>query len=180
MLRVLPPLFKPVNNLIYCKAGFMWVVKRVTSPFNSFCSNVAKQVARFLLPVFAYLYYRNNEQQTTTIGKAWSRGTWCLLLAVASKCCSIQMQTLEFVYCTVICLTCEETRLPSYLVSLYKLMFVHKCPIHFSDHYILCDFNYLFCFVCDSLSMTTGLQPLWRRFRLSFMMTLGIRKELLI
>ena len=58
------------------------MVKRVTSPFNSFCSNVAKQVARFLLPVFAYLYYRNNEQQTTAIGKAWSCGTWCLLLAV--------------------------------------------------------------------------------------------------
>lgn len=96
------------------------------------------------------------------------------------KSCSIQMQTLEFVYCTVICLTCEHTRLPSYLVPLCKLMFVHKCAIHFTDHYILCDFNYLFCFVCDSLSMTTGLQPLWRRFRLSFMMTLGIRKELLI
>ena len=30
----------------------MRVVKRATSLFNSFCSNVAKQVARFLLPVF--------------------------------------------------------------------------------------------------------------------------------
>ena len=45
----------PFNNLIYCKTGFMWVVKRATSVFNSFCSNVAKQVARFLLPVFLYL-----------------------------------------------------------------------------------------------------------------------------
>ena len=52
MLRVLPPKFKPVNNLICCKTGFMWMVKRATSLFNSFCSNVAKQVARFLLPVF--------------------------------------------------------------------------------------------------------------------------------
>ena len=33
----------------------MWVVKCATSLFNSFCSNVAKQVARFLLPVFPYL-----------------------------------------------------------------------------------------------------------------------------
>ena len=82
MSRVLPPLFKPVHNLIFSKTGFMWVVKRVTSLFNSFCSNVAKQVERFLLPVFPHLYYRNNEQQTTAIGKAWSRGTWCLLLAV--------------------------------------------------------------------------------------------------
>ena len=55
MLRILPPMFKPVNNLIFCKTGLMWVVKRATSLFNSFCSNVAKQVARFLLPVFAYL-----------------------------------------------------------------------------------------------------------------------------
>ena len=32
-----------------------WVVKGATSLFNSFCSDVAKQVACFLLPVFAYL-----------------------------------------------------------------------------------------------------------------------------
>ena len=52
ILRVIPPMFKPVNNLIYCKTGFMCVVRRATSLFNLFCSNVAKQVARFLLPVF--------------------------------------------------------------------------------------------------------------------------------
>ena len=56
MLRVLPLTFKPVSNLICRKIGFMWVVKRTTSLFDSFCSNVAKQVARFLLPVFPYLY----------------------------------------------------------------------------------------------------------------------------
>ena len=55
MLRVLPPTFKPVNILICCKTGLMWVVKRATSLFNSFCSNVARQVARLLLPVFPYL-----------------------------------------------------------------------------------------------------------------------------
>ena len=33
----------------------MWVEKRATSLFNSFCSNVAKQAARFLFPVFTYL-----------------------------------------------------------------------------------------------------------------------------
>ena len=55
MLRVLPPTFKPINNLICCKTGLMWVVKRATLLFNLFCSNVAKQVARFLLPVFPYL-----------------------------------------------------------------------------------------------------------------------------
>ena len=54
-LRVLPPTFKPVNNLICCKTGLMGVVKRATSLFNSFCSNVARQVVRFLLPVFPYL-----------------------------------------------------------------------------------------------------------------------------
>ena len=56
MLRVLPPMFKPVNNLICCKTGLMWVVKRAISLFNSFCSSVARQVARPLLSVFpAYL-----------------------------------------------------------------------------------------------------------------------------
>ena len=54
MLRVLPTMFKPVNNLICCKTGLMWVVKRATSLFNSFRSNLAKQVARVLLPVFTY------------------------------------------------------------------------------------------------------------------------------
>ena len=48
-------MFKPVNNLICCKTGLMWVVKRATSLFNSFCSNNARQVARLLLPVFRTL-----------------------------------------------------------------------------------------------------------------------------
>ena len=51
----LQPMFKPVNNLICCKTDLMWVIKRATSLFNLFCSNVAKQVARFLLPVFSNL-----------------------------------------------------------------------------------------------------------------------------
>ena len=55
MLRVLPPTFKLVSNLMCCKTGFMLVVKRATSLYNSFCSNVARQVARFLLPVFPNL-----------------------------------------------------------------------------------------------------------------------------
>ena len=33
-----------------------WVVKRATSLFNSFCGNVAKQVARLLLPVLLLIY----------------------------------------------------------------------------------------------------------------------------
>ena len=47
MLRVLPLTFR--------FRRLMWVVKRTTSPFNTFCSNVAKQVVRLLLPVFPYL-----------------------------------------------------------------------------------------------------------------------------
>ena len=46
MLRVLPVTFKPVNNLICCKTGLMWLVKRATSLYNSFCSNVSRQVRR--------------------------------------------------------------------------------------------------------------------------------------
>ena len=64
MLRVLPPTFKPVNKLICCKTGLMWVVKRATaSLFISFCSNVARQVALFLLPVFPYL-----KKKTRSVG----------------------------------------------------------------------------------------------------------------
>ena len=37
MLRGLLTSFKPVNNLICCKTGLMWVVKRATSLFNSLC-----------------------------------------------------------------------------------------------------------------------------------------------
>ena len=55
MLRVLPPMFEHVNNLICRKTGLMWVVKRATPLFNSFCSNVAKQVARFCSPFFRTL-----------------------------------------------------------------------------------------------------------------------------
>ena len=55
MLCVLSLTLKPVSNLICCKTGLMWVVKRATSLFNSFCSNVARQVARFMLLVFPYV-----------------------------------------------------------------------------------------------------------------------------
>ena len=56
MMRVLPLMFKSVNNLIYCKTGLMWIVKRATSLFNSFCSNDARHVgcffaARFSVPL---------------------------------------------------------------------------------------------------------------------------------
>ena len=45
-------LSKPVHNLICCKKGLIWVVKRTASLFNLFFSNVARQVARFFfLPV---------------------------------------------------------------------------------------------------------------------------------
>ena len=35
MLRVLPPTFKPLNNLICCKTGLIGWLKRATSLFNS-------------------------------------------------------------------------------------------------------------------------------------------------
>ena len=47
--RVLPPTFKPVINLIYCKTGLMWMVKRATSIFNCFVA---------MLHVFGCLFYR--------------------------------------------------------------------------------------------------------------------------
>ena len=47
--RVLPPTFKPVINLIHCKTGLMWMVKRATSIFNCFVA---------MLHVFCCLFYR--------------------------------------------------------------------------------------------------------------------------
>ena len=47
---VLQPLFKPVNNRICCKSGLMWLVKRARYLFDSFCRNVATQVAGFCCP----------------------------------------------------------------------------------------------------------------------------------
>ena len=53
MLRVLPPMFKPVNNLICCKTFV------ATSLSNSFRSNVARQVVRFCCPFFRTLKGNN-------------------------------------------------------------------------------------------------------------------------
>ena len=39
-----------MEPLICCKIGLMRVVKRATSLFSTFCSNVAKQVSRFPVP----------------------------------------------------------------------------------------------------------------------------------
>ena len=62
------------TNIKGRKVFFSWVVKRATLLFNSFCSKVAKQVARFLLPVLPvtqvvhvvnitlFLLYRTLEQ----------------------------------------------------------------------------------------------------------------------
>ena len=47
---VLQPLFKPVNNQICCKSDLLWLVKRATYLLDSFCSNVARQVAGFCCP----------------------------------------------------------------------------------------------------------------------------------
>ena len=55
ILRLLLPSFKAFNNLACSNKGLMSLVKRATSPFNSSCSSVAKQVACFLLPVLSYL-----------------------------------------------------------------------------------------------------------------------------
>ena len=47
-------------QLVRLLTGLNVSVKRATSLFNSFFSNVSRQVARFLLPVFPYLYGQLN------------------------------------------------------------------------------------------------------------------------
>ena len=55
-LFFLQQFFATCNDLICCKAGWTWVVKRAISLFNSFSSNVAlKQVARFCYLFFCTL-----------------------------------------------------------------------------------------------------------------------------
>ena len=55
MLLVFHPHQTCLCNKSGCWQVWTWVVKRATSLFSSFYSNVAKQVSRFLLPVFPYL-----------------------------------------------------------------------------------------------------------------------------
>ena len=51
MLRVLPPTFEPVFPQVRLQGLFSWVgvVKRATSLFNLFFSEVAKQFANFFV-----------------------------------------------------------------------------------------------------------------------------------
>ena len=86
MLHVLPPTFKPVNNLICCKTGLIWVVKRAMSLCNSFCCNVAKQVACFLLPVFPYLKgaFHSNQNVRFEFSATFS-GEWNSIIQNFSK-----------------------------------------------------------------------------------------------
>ena len=55
MLRVLPPSFKPVNNLICCNAGLIWVENaqhRYSSSFAASCkTSCTFFVARFSVPL---------------------------------------------------------------------------------------------------------------------------------
>ena len=55
MLRVLPPTKKNLATLFVARQVRTWVEKRATSLYNSFGNNVARQVARFLLPVLLKL-----------------------------------------------------------------------------------------------------------------------------
>ena len=55
MLRLLPPTYEPVLQQIRLQGFFFFVVvKRATSDHYSTCFGVAKQVARFLLPVLPH------------------------------------------------------------------------------------------------------------------------------
>ena len=60
MLRILPPMFKPVNNLICCQTGLMRVVKCTTLLFNSFWSKLQDKLHIFCSPFFRTLtLFRN-------------------------------------------------------------------------------------------------------------------------
>ena len=47
MLLSLPPTFKPVNSLICCKTGLMWVIKRATYLATLLYNKLNSDIARF-------------------------------------------------------------------------------------------------------------------------------------
>ena len=56
MLHLFQPTFKPVDNLICCKTGLMWVIKFATSLYSTPILAILQDKLRvFLLPVFPYL-----------------------------------------------------------------------------------------------------------------------------
>ena len=70
MLLVLPPTKTNLATTFLARQGRTWVVKRATSLFNLVWSNVAKQVARFFLPVllrFSLVLYSFFGVQTSVL-----------------------------------------------------------------------------------------------------------------
>ena len=53
MLRVLPLTFKPVNNLICCKTGLMWVVKRTSIAIQLFLQQYCEKSCMFFVVRFS-------------------------------------------------------------------------------------------------------------------------------
>ena len=52
MLRILPPMFKPVNNLICCQTGLMWVVKHTNTAIQLILKQCCKTSCTFFVPPF--------------------------------------------------------------------------------------------------------------------------------
>ena len=65
-LYILRKLLETCSNLIVAKQLWTWVVKRATSLFNSFCSNVAKQRHVFCCPFHRTLVRCRNRCQFTS------------------------------------------------------------------------------------------------------------------
>ena len=56
MLHLFQPTFKPVDNLICCQTGLMWVIKPATSLYSTPVLAMLQDKLRvFLLPVFPCL-----------------------------------------------------------------------------------------------------------------------------
>ena len=69
MLRVLPPTFKPVNNLICCKTGLMWVVKLATSQFNLVLQQCCKTSYMFFVVRFFRTLSNRDDNGTDNVKK---------------------------------------------------------------------------------------------------------------
>ena len=58
MLRVLPATFEPVLQQIRLQGFYYWVVKRATSPFNSFGAKSQNKLRVFVARFILYLKFK--------------------------------------------------------------------------------------------------------------------------
>ena len=143
-------------NLICCETGLIWVVKRATSLFNSFCSNVAKQVARFLSPVFPNLkrqaikipaskcdsYTRMMQMMQMNLPADWPKTG--LARDSQTRTRFVDSPILYHVFARKQCILCSSLRHKSYLTLLFVTLIQESFNLRSGDSFCLGTFAHGF------------------------------------